>query len=138
MDNFDKLASFTPQATQRVTQHGDVAGLGNFLSGGSIKANREIEKMNLQHQNNFQLAKWQAQWNKAMDDTKAQRHALDLQKAGINPILAHGQTLQNVPSGASAGSAGVGSDSTADGASGKLKKAIKLLAALVLKSFGGN
>ena len=99
MDNFDKLASFTPQATQRVTTHGDVAGLGNFLSGGSIKANREIEKMNLQHQNNFQLAQWQAAWNKQMDDTKAQRHILDLQKAGINPILAHGQTLQNAPSG---------------------------------------
>lgn len=137
MNNFDKLASFTPQATQRVTAHGDVAGIGNLLSGGVIKANREIEKMNLQHKNNFQLAQWQAQWNKAMDDTKAQRHALDLQKAGINPILAHGQTLQNAPSGASAGSAGA-VDTSADGASGKLKKAIKLLAALVLKSFGGN
>ena len=130
---FDKLASFTPQQTQNVTKHGDAMGLGNFFSGGMIKANREIEKMKLQHLQNLELAKWQSQWNKAMDDTKAQRHFKDLEAAGINPILAHGQTLTHSPSGASAGSAGV--DTSADGASGKLKKAVKLLATLVLKSF---
>lgn len=134
MDNFDKLASFTPQFTQNVTKHGDFAGIGNFLSGGVIKANREIEKMKLQHLQNMELAKWNAQWNKSMDDTKAQRHMLDLKKAGINPILAHGQTLANSPSsgGASSGSSG---DVSADGATGKLKKAVKLLATLVLRSF---
>ena len=59
----------------------------------------------------------------------------DLEKAGINPILAHGQSLTNAPtSGASAGSSSAGSGSGAD-ASGKLKKAVKLLATLVLKSF---
>lgn len=135
MDNFDKLASFTPQSTQNVTKHGDVAGIGNFLSGGGIKANREIEKLNLQHQNNFQLAQWNALWNKELQDTQIQRRFKDMEKAGINPILAHGQSLTNSPSsgGASSGSAGV--DTSADGASGKLKKAIKLLATLVLKSF---
>ena len=69
-----------------------------------------------------------------MDDTKAQRHMKDLEKAGINPILAHGQTLSHSPSGSSAGSSSAGSGSGADG-SGKLKKAVKLLATLVLKSF---
>lgn len=130
---FDKLASFTPETTQNVTNHGDVLGLGNWLSGGTIKANRELEKMNLQHKNNMELAQWQAQWNKAMDDTKAQRHMKDLEAAGINPILAHGQSLGNVPSGgASAGSSTAGSGS---GSSGKLGKLVKALAMAVLKSF---
>ena len=134
---FDKLASFTPEAaiTPTQTKNHDVLGLVNLFSGGQVKANRELEKINLQHLQNMELSKWNALWNKAMDDTKAQRHMKDLEKAGINPILAHGQSLTNAPtSGASAGSSSAGSGSGAD-ASGKLKKAVKLLATLVLKSF---
>ena len=130
---FDKLASFTPQAatTPYTTSQNDFLGLGNLLTGGEVKHNRQLEKLNLQHQNNLELAKWQAQWNKALDDTKAQRHMQDLQKAGINPILAHGQTLAHAPSGASAGSGSAGGS----GSSSNLGKAIKLLATLVLRSF---
>ena len=132
---FDKLASFTPQAstTPTTTSHKDLPfGFGNLFSGGEIKHNRELEKLNLQHLNNMELNKWNAQWNKAMDDTKVQRSIKDLEAAGINPILAHGQTLGNTSSGASAGSGSAGSGS---GSSSKLGKMIKTLATLILKSF---
>ena len=134
MNDFDKLASFTPQTTQNYTQHFDPLGLFNFFSGGAIKADREIEKMNLAHKNNFELAKWQAQWNKALNDTQIQRRMKDMEAAGINPILAHGQSLSNAPSGsgASAGSSGINTDSSA---SNKVGKLVKTLAMLVLKSF---
>ncbi|MBR2857837.1 hypothetical protein IKE96_01340 [bacterium] len=63
MDNFDKLASFTPQAatTPLSSTQMDFLGLGNLISGGEIKHNRELERIllqnNLQHKNNMELSK---------------------------------------------------------------------------------
>jgi hypothetical protein len=141
MDNFDNLANFTPQAatTPLSSTQMDFLGLGNLISGGEIKHNRELERIilqnNLQHKNNFELTKWQSQWNKALDDTKAQRHMKDLQKAGINPILAHGQSLGGHASSGGASSGSSGLPGSGNGQASKLGKAIKMLATLILKSF---
>lgn len=75
---------------------GDIinAGIGvyDYISGTSSKR---------QHENNKELMKMQQDWNKMMSDTEVQRRVKDMEKAGINPILAAG-------SGAASGGGGGG------------------------------
>lgn len=50
--------------------------------------------------NNKQMAQAQMEFQREMDSTKYQRAVVDLQKAGLNPMMAYGNIAASSPSGA--------------------------------------
>jgi hypothetical protein len=82
---------------------GIIGGIGNYFGQKDTnKANRDINREN----NAFNAAQnaLNRQWQENMSNTAYQRSRADMEKAGINPILAAGGPGASSPSGSAASS----------------------------------
>jgi len=91
----------------------DLGGLMNPMNGligqvGMSLLKRDMDQKAMNDQNAFNQAQTseQMQFQERMSNTAYQRGVKDLQEAGLNPILAAGNSGASTPGGASASSAG--------------------------------
>lgn len=118
-------------------------GVGDFFTAGWLsserdKTNRANDAYNARIANSLEEARLQSarDYEMYMDSTKYQRAVEDIKKAGLNPLLMFGNSL-NTSAGASAGA--VASHSPAqqkkkeNSSSSIISSALKLMAILALK-----
>lgn len=118
-------------------------GFGDFFTAGWLssqrdKTNRANDAYNAKIANELEEARLQSarKYEMYMDSTKYQRAVEDIKKAGLNPLLMFGNSL-NTSAGASAGAVASHSPATQkkkeNSSSSIVSSALKLLAILALK-----
>lgn len=107
----DYLANSTPVANGGSFGNGTYRGVGSKIFNQAKINAEDWERQNQLAQNDY-MRNWSLQanaqsWNKMMSDTSYQRAVEDLEKAGLNPILAYSNGGASSPAvSGSSGSAG--------------------------------
>lgn len=105
--NTFKDAAFGSNITEKQMQ--DYINRSNDNIDANIQLMRDIYAMNLSNEFSAAEAQKSRDFTERMSNTSYQRAVEDMQKAGINPVLAYSQGGASTPSSATASSSGAGS-----------------------------
>lgn len=133
--DYSKASQYTGDSLFYADMPGILGGAADFISGGQLSYNRDLEKMGFENAYNAIEAQKERDWQERLSNTAYQRAAADMKSAGLNPYLSvTGLSGSSTPSGATARS-GQGGNTAMNQFGALVTSAFKLAGLIIAGKF---